>query len=68
MTATLQAVAKRVSDGRKVINPADLEKSEDLAGRLTDNDWQVFRQKLQAFSEVATKAIESDDELVACSL
>ena len=66
LALVLREIADRLNDKRQVLNPVDQEEDEDLAARLCDDDWRAFVQKLEAFSDKAAEAIDSDDAVDAC--
>jgi hypothetical protein len=63
---TLKKLLERVSQSRDVSNPAD--SNENLASRMSAEQWTTFSDRLREFSEVAHEAIESDSEIAACTL
>lgn len=63
--SVLQEIVDRLNNKREVLNPVD--QVEDLAARLSDNNWHVFVQKLESFSDRAAEAINSDDAMDVCS-
>jgi hypothetical protein len=67
LAVILQKITERLNNNRKVANPADPEDEEDLAARLSDDEWRTFVRKLGIFSDRAAAAISDDDVIVACS-
>lgn len=61
----INAVLNAVSVDREVTNPVD--KSEDLAGRMSDESWGAFVDGLKALSQTASDANKCDTAVAACS-
>lgn len=66
LDVVLRKVYETVSEGQDVRNPVDPD--ENLAGRMSVDQWDAFVDRLKQFSEIATQAVEADDELSACTL
>ena len=62
----VRKVWEAVSSSQNVRNPIDPD--ENLAGRMSVDQWDAFVDRLKQFSEVAARAVEADDELSACTL
>lgn len=65
LAAVLREISARLSDVRDVPNPVD--KTENLASRLPEAEWEAFVKKLEAFSNTAASAVRDQDALIACS-
>jgi hypothetical protein len=66
LDAVLRSVYEAVSVGQDIRNPVDSD--ENLAARMSSEQWEGFVSQLKQFSEIAAKAVEADDELSACTL
>lgn len=66
LDVVLRKVYETVSAIQDVRNPVDPE--ENLAGRMSAGQWDMFVDQLRQFSEVAAEAVEADDEISACML
>lgn len=66
LNVALRKVYETVTGGQDVRNPVDPD--EDLAARMNTEQWDAFVERLKQFSEIASQALEADDELSACTL
>lgn len=66
LDVVLRTVHETVSAAQDVRNPVDPD--ENLAGRMSANQWEAFVDRLKQFSEIAAQAVKADDELSACTL
>ncbi len=66
LDVVLRKVYKIVSEDQDICNPVD--PNENLAGRMSVEQWDVFVDRLKQFSDVATRAVNTDYELIACVL
>jgi hypothetical protein len=65
LTAVINTAYDRLTDVPDVPNPVD--KTENLASRLSDSDWIAFVEKFRSFSKTAQNALEDKDCVTACS-
>ena len=66
LQVTLEKVFDRASQGHTVKSPVD--PNENLASRMSAEQWNMFTDKLRDFSEIARAAVKSDSEIDACTL
>lgn len=66
LDVVLRKVYETVSAAQDVRNPVDPD--ENLAGRMSVDQWGAFVDQLRQSSEIAAQAVEADDELSACTL
>ena len=66
LAAVLQKILGRLDDNKRTVrNPVD--KDENLAARLTDDEWLAFVEKIGSFSKTAASAVLDENALAACS-
>lgn len=66
LEAVLQSILDRLDkNNRMVPNPVD--KDENLAARLTGDEWRAFVEKVESFSRTAASAVLDENASVACS-
>lgn len=66
LNVVLRKVHETVSTAQDVRNPIDAD--ENLASRMSVEQWNMFVDRLKQFSHVAAQAIEAEDELSACTM
>lgn len=62
----LRKVCEIVSVAQDVRNPIDPD--ENFASRMSGDQWGTFVGQLKQFSQIATEAVEAEDEIGACTL
>jgi hypothetical protein len=65
LDAVLRKIHEAVSSSQDVRNPVDPD--ENLAGRMSVDQWDAFVDELKKFSDDALQAVAADDELNACT-
>jgi hypothetical protein len=66
LDVVLRKVHETVSAAQDVRNPVDSD--ENLASRMSIEQWDTFVDRLKQFSHVAAQAMEAEDELSACTM
>lgn len=65
LSAVLWRIVHNLGDKPEVWNPVD--STENLASRISEDEWRLFVEKLTAFSKTAESAVGDEDTLIACS-
>lgn len=65
LARVLRNILAILGDERDVPNPVD--HAENLATRLSKDDWRAFVKKIGAFADTAAAAVRDQDALIACS-
>lgn len=65
LAMVLKTLSSNLGKESNVSNPVD--KSENLANRLSEQGWRAFVEKISRFAETAASAVGDLDALTACS-